>query len=88
MFDSQSRQLRDQGRQFFDTKYKSHKDALFGSVQSWFRAWAGDPLNKRLGDDISLLYKDLLFDDEGNLAYKPHVSLSARVKVDGTLSVL
>lgn len=75
MFDSQARQLRDEAHQFFSVKYKDRNDQLIDSVQSWFRAWAEDPLNKRLGDGLTLLYKNLLFDDEGTLTYKPHVRL-------------
>jgi hypothetical protein len=32
---------------------------------------ADDPLNQRLGDDVKRLFKDLLFNSEGNLTFKP-----------------
>lgn len=75
MFDSQARQLRDEAHQFFSVKYKGRNDELVDSIQRWFRAWAEDPLNKRLADGLTLLYKNILFDDDGSLTYKPHVRL-------------
>lgn len=74
MFETQARQLGDDSRKFFDVKYKGHRDNLVNAVQSWFGAWSEDPLNKRFASDWNLLIKDLLFDDSGNLTYKPHVS--------------
>lgn len=74
MFDSQARQLRDESRQFFDVKYKASRDNFVNAVQAWFRAWGEDPLNKRFGNDWSILVKDLLFNETGNLTYKPEVS--------------
>ncbi|TFK35771.1 hypothetical protein BDQ12DRAFT_307288 [Crucibulum laeve] len=68
---TQARRLRDSGRQFYDEKYKSHFDNLFDSLGVWFRALGDDPLNKRFGEDWARLTKDLLFDDEGNLKFKP-----------------
>lgn len=44
---TQARDLRDGGRNFFDEKYKSQFDALFTTVGDFFRAIGEDPLNKR-----------------------------------------
>ncbi|KLO12225.1 hypothetical protein SCHPADRAFT_905341 [Schizopora paradoxa] len=73
LFESQARQLRDESRRFFDEKYKGHRDALVDAVESWFKAWSDDRLNKTLTDEWSKLIKDLLFDDSRNLTYKPHL---------------
>lgn len=67
----EGRQLRESGRTFYDDKYKSHFDRLFSSIGDWFKAMADDPLNKRFGDDIARLTRDLLFDNEGSLKFKP-----------------
>ncbi|TDL17822.1 hypothetical protein BD410DRAFT_793854 [Rickenella mellea] len=72
-FESQARKLRDESRKFFDVKYKGHKDALIDAVQAWFGAWGKDPLNHRFTDDWSKLLKDLLFDESGQLTFKPQL---------------
>ncbi|WVN90208.1 uncharacterized protein L203_105444 [Cryptococcus depauperatus CBS 7841] len=63
--------LRDSGKRFFTDKYKAHQEQLFDELQLWFTAFGKDPLNARLGDDIKRFTKDLLFNSEGNLAFKP-----------------
>ncbi|KDQ18076.1 hypothetical protein BOTBODRAFT_155126 [Botryobasidium botryosum FD-172 SS1] len=70
---SQGQKLIDTGRVFFEEKYKGHKDRFFDEVQAWFLAWSEDPLNKRFGQDWNRLTKDLLFDDQGGLTFKPHL---------------
>jgi hypothetical protein len=70
---TEARNLRDESRQFFDEKYRDHKDAMFDRVGEWFKAFAEDPLNKRFGDDWARLTKDLLLDEKGGLTYKPHL---------------
>ncbi|ODN78898.1 hypothetical protein L202_04426 [Cryptococcus amylolentus CBS 6039] len=63
--------LRDSGKRFFTDKYKSHQELLFDEVQVWATAFGKDPLNVRLGDDVKRFTKDLLFNSEGNLTFKP-----------------
>jgi hypothetical protein len=70
---TRANELRDSGHKFFDEKYKGHKDTLFDEVQKWFSAWGTDPLNNRFGEDWKRLTRDLLFDDEGNLTFKPQL---------------
>ncbi|KZO93654.1 hypothetical protein CALVIDRAFT_539829 [Calocera viscosa TUFC12733] len=72
-YNDEGRALIDDGKGFFDNKYKSHKDNLFDQIQAWFVAFGDDRLNKRFGEDWSRLTKDILFDDEGNLQFKPHL---------------
>ncbi|WVQ82003.1 hypothetical protein IAT38_004130 [Cryptococcus sp. DSM 104549] len=69
--DREAIQLRDSGKQFFTQKYKGHQETLFDQLQLWFTAFGKDPLNARLGDDIKRFCKDLLFNSEGNLTFKP-----------------
>ncbi|KAG2024158.1 hypothetical protein CC2G_001738 [Coprinopsis cinerea AmutBmut pab1-1] len=71
--DNQARNLRESGRRFYDGKYKGHFDNLFNTIGEWFKAMGDDPLNQRFGDDWARLTKDLLFDAEGNLKFKPHL---------------
>ena len=65
--------LRDTGRQFYDGKYKNHFDNLFNSISLFFTSMGDDPLNARFGQDWARLTKDLLFDSEGSLKYKPEL---------------
>ncbi|KAF8060656.1 hypothetical protein FPV67DRAFT_301524 [Lyophyllum atratum] len=67
---AQARRLRDDGRQFYDGKYKEHFDRLFNSTGDWFKAMGEDPINRRFGEDWARLTKDLLFDSEGSLKFK------------------
>ena len=43
----EANKLREDGRRFYDEKYRDHFDNLFNSVKDWFRAMGDDPLNKR-----------------------------------------
>ncbi|KDR71966.1 hypothetical protein GALMADRAFT_253273 [Galerina marginata CBS 339.88] len=63
--------LREIGKQFYDEKYRDHFDNLFNSVGNWFKAMGDDPLNKQFGEDWARLTRDLLFDSEGSLKFKP-----------------
>jgi hypothetical protein len=69
--DQEGRDLIDSGKYFFQDKYKGHQQRLFDEIQLFFAAMGDDPLNQRLGDDFKRLTKDLLFNAEGNLAFKP-----------------
>jgi hypothetical protein len=71
--DKEGRALLDSGEKFFTEKYKGHQERFFDEVQLWFTAFAEDPLNQRLGDDVKKLTKDLLFNEDGNLSFKPHL---------------
>jgi len=41
-------------------------------------SWIFDPLNARFGEDWNRLTKDLLFTEDGSLAYKPHLWTDVR----------
>ncbi|KAG8861957.1 hypothetical protein FRB96_002400 [Tulasnella sp. 330] len=70
---TRANELIDSGHSFFDQKYKGHLDNVFDAVSTWFSAWANDPLNARFSSDWKRLTKDLLFDSDGNLSFKPHL---------------
>lgn len=70
--------LRENGRRFYDEKYKGHFDNLFNAAMEWFRALGEDPLNKRFGEDWARLTRDLLFDSEGSLKFKPDLWMDIR----------
>ncbi|KAI0043796.1 hypothetical protein FA95DRAFT_1498062 [Auriscalpium vulgare] len=82
---SEGRQIRDSGRRFYDEKYKGHFDRLFDAVGTWFNAMGEDPLNKRFGDDWARLTRDLLFDNEGSLKFKPELWMDIRKVIVPTL---
>ncbi|EIN05339.1 hypothetical protein PUNSTDRAFT_106990 [Punctularia strigosozonata HHB-11173 SS5] len=65
--------LKEDGRRFYDDKYKQHFDHLFRNIGDFFKAMGDDPLNKRFGQDWASLTKDLLFDSDGSLKFKPHL---------------
>ncbi|TFY82424.1 hypothetical protein EWM64_g1578, partial [Hericium alpestre] len=75
---AEGRELRESGRRFYDDKYKAHFDNLFSSIGNWFKAMGEDPLNKRFGDDWARLTRDLLFDSEGSLKFKPELWMDIR----------
>jgi hypothetical protein len=62
-------QIHDSGHQFYGGKHKKYFNNLFSSVGDWFKAM--DPTNKRFGENWVRLTKDLLFDSEGSLKFKP-----------------
>jgi hypothetical protein len=41
---NQANHLRENGRQFYDVKYKGHFDNLFNSIGTWFKAFGDDPV--------------------------------------------
>ncbi|KAG1723281.1 hypothetical protein EDB19DRAFT_1645363 [Suillus lakei] len=87
-------EILESGRQFWDVKYKEHFDNLFDAIGKWFSAMGEDPLNKRFGEDWARLTRDLLFDSEGSLKFKPdlwsdirNVILPTMVKQVGYLPI-
>lgn len=75
---NEANRLRESGRRFYDDKYKGHFDNLINRSGDWFRAMGDDPLNKRFGQDWARLTKDLLFDSEGSLKWKPELWMDIR----------
>jgi len=71
--DTEGRGVRENGRKFYDDKYKDHFDYLFRTIGDWFMQMGEDPLNKRFGEDWARLTKDILFDIEGSLKFKSHL---------------
>lgn len=69
----EAEELQEKGKQFFEHKYKGHFDNFGNSVQRFFVAMGDDPLNVRFGEDWKRLVKDLLFNAEGNLTFKPRL---------------
>ncbi|CAA7258482.1 unnamed protein product [Cyclocybe aegerita] len=65
--------LRETGHQFYSEKYREEFDNLFNSIGGWFKAMGDDPLNKQFGEDWARLTKDLLFDGDGSLKFKPEL---------------
>ena len=65
--------MRDAGRRFYDEKYRDHFDRVFSEIGSWFGEMGKDSLNVRFGEDWARLTRDLLFDAEGSLAFKPQL---------------
>ncbi|CDS81922.1 uncharacterized protein SPSC_00104 [Sporisorium scitamineum] len=77
---TQARQLAESGKKFFvaadgcsQGKYVPHKDALFREITHFAKQMNNDPLNRKLGDNIQQLTKDLFLNSEGGLTFKPHL---------------
>ena len=71
-------QLRENGRVFYDERYRGHFDNLIGCTGDWVRAIGEDPLNKRFGEDCARLTRDCLLDSEGALKWKPELWMDVR----------
>jgi hypothetical protein len=71
--DRAASELTKNGRQYWDGKYRSHFEGVFDRIGTFFGAMGDDVLNKRLGDDLGRLSRDILFDAEGKLTYKPEL---------------
>lgn len=71
--DSEARRLKENGKGFFSERYRPHREAWINAVQNWFTAYADDPLNVQLGEDVKRLTKNLVLDSDGKLTYKPHL---------------
>jgi len=82
---NEANRLRDSGRQFYDGKYSNHFDNLFNSISFFFTSMGEDPINARFGQDWARLTKDLLFDSEGGLKYKPELWNDIRKVIVPTL---
>jgi hypothetical protein len=82
---NEAKELRESGRRFYDDKYKGHFDNFFNSVSTFFKEMGNDPLNKRFGDDWQRLTRDLLFDSEGSLKFKPDLWMDIRRVIMPTL---
>ncbi|KAJ1026312.1 hypothetical protein NDA16_002399 [Ustilago loliicola] len=77
---TQARQLTESGKKFFvaadgrpQGKYVPHKDALFQEIAHFAKSMGADPLNKKLGENIQQITKDLFLNSEGGLTFKPHL---------------
>jgi hypothetical protein len=81
----EGREIRESGRKFWEERYRSHFDNLFDSIGNLFKAMAEDPLNKRFGEDWARLTRDLLFDSEGSLKFKPELWADIRTVFVPTL---
>lgn len=75
---NEGNRLKESGRRFYDDKYKGHFDNLINRTADWFKAMGDDPLNKRFGEDWARLTRDLLFDSEGSLKWKPELWMDIR----------
>ncbi|KAM0751353.1 hypothetical protein T439DRAFT_380336 [Meredithblackwellia eburnea MCA 4105] len=86
--DRDGRVLLDSGKRFWDPKtgkYAGHKDALFDSVGTFFKAYADDELNVKLGEDVKKFTKALLMDSDGNLKYKADLWSDVRTVILPTI---
>jgi Family of unknown function (DUF5923) len=74
--------LSDDGRQYFDNKYKAHQENLVKQINTFFKAFGEDPLNKQFGSNWNTLTRDLLFDRSGEkLEYKSHLWKDIRAEI-------
>lgn len=77
---SQATQIKKKGEVFFTGrtpeekgKYQPHFETLFNEIEVFFRAMGDDPLNKEFGARWHKLGRDIFFNSEGNVTFKPHL---------------
>lgn len=77
---TQAKQLVESGKKFFvaadgrsQGKYVGHKDALFWEITYFAKSMNSDPLNRKLGDNVTQITKDLFLNSDDNLTFKPHL---------------
>lgn len=77
--DAEARVLRKSGKKFFAAdetvgnqqgKYKPHVDRIWDELTNITDGMAQDPLNKKFGEQWQTLFRDLIYDEQGNLAFK------------------
>jgi hypothetical protein len=70
-FNTQSKAIfHDQAKEFFDERYRPHRELLVNSGEEWVYGWAVDPLNKQWADQWAALVKHLLLGENGKLVWK------------------
>ena len=75
-FNSQSQEIfHDEAREFFDVRYRPHRELLVNSGKDWIDGWTQDPINKKLADQWAGLIKDLLLGENGNIVWKGRVCI-------------
>ncbi|KAJ4479342.1 hypothetical protein J3R30DRAFT_3289645 [Lentinula aciculospora] len=74
---NRGRELFEAGKKFYGSavrgKCREHFDNVFEGIGKFVGGIGADPLNKQFGTDIQRLTKDLLFDSEGKLTFKPEL---------------
>ncbi|KAJ3757565.1 hypothetical protein EV360DRAFT_45784 [Lentinula raphanica] len=76
---NRGRELFESGKRFYVPtnnvrgKYRQHFDNVFEGIGKFVGGIGADPVNKQLGTDIQRLTKDLLFDSDGKLTFKPEL---------------
>ncbi|KAG8824097.1 hypothetical protein FRC19_002552 [Serendipita sp. 401] len=70
-FNTQSNVIfHDEAKEFFDERYRPHRELLVNSGKDWVDGWSADPLNKKMANQWAGLVKDLLMSENGNLVWK------------------
>ena len=73
-FNTQSQEIfHDQAKEFFDERYRGHRELLVDNGKHWVEGWTTDPLNRKLTDQWAGLIKDLLMGENGNIVWKAGV---------------
>jgi hypothetical protein len=67
--------FQDQAKEFFDERYRSHRELLVNSGKDWVDGWTADPLNRQLVDQWAGLVKHLLLGENGNIVWKGEVRI-------------
>ncbi|KAJ3732816.1 hypothetical protein DFJ43DRAFT_1071512 [Lentinula guzmanii] len=62
-------------------KYREHFDNVFDGIGKFVGGIGSDPLNRQFGTDIQRLTKDLLFDSDGKLTFKPELWNDVRTTI-------
>jgi len=66
-------QLYDEGRELLRGRYRGHTDRIADEFRFIGQQFDADPQNRAFANSITKLFNDLGHDDEGNVAFKPHL---------------
>ncbi|KAJ3798154.1 hypothetical protein GGU11DRAFT_682172 [Lentinula aff. detonsa] len=77
---NRGRELFESGKRFYG-KYREHFDNVFDGIGKFVGGIGSDPLNRQFGTDIQRLTKDLLFDSDGKLTFKPELWNDVRTTI-------
>jgi len=66
-------QLYDEGHELLRGRYRGHTDRIVDEFKFIGQQFDADPQNKAFANSLTKLFNDLGHDDEGNMAFKPHL---------------
>ncbi|KAI9312359.1 hypothetical protein BX666DRAFT_1865994, partial [Dichotomocladium elegans] len=73
------KRLVSRARELTQGRYSGHFDHMFNEAKSFLRAMNDDPMACELEQALAQIHKDLWYDGDGNVAFKPHLLADMRI---------